>query len=34
PEVIERIKIAITKRTKPGDKIILVGIGNTIGIGL
>ncbi len=34
PEVIERIKIAITKRTKPGDKIILAGIGNTIGIGL
>jgi hypothetical protein len=34
PEVIERIKVAIQKRTKPGDKIILAGIGNTIGIGL
>ncbi|MCK5240639.1 MAG: DUF1512 family protein, partial [Candidatus Thorarchaeota archaeon] len=34
PEVIERIKAAIQKRTKPGDKIILAGIGNTIGIGL
>ncbi len=34
PEVIERIKTSILKRTKPGDKIILAGIGNTIGIGL
>ena len=34
PEVIERIKTAIQKRTKPGDSIILAGIGNTIGIGL
>ncbi len=34
PEVIERIRTAILKRTKPGDKIILAGIGNTIGIGL
>ncbi len=34
PEVIERIKTAIRKRTNPGDKIILAGIGNTIGIGL
>lgn len=34
PEVIERIKTSIRKRTKPGDKIILAGIGNTIGIGL
>ncbi|MHA2354215.1 MAG: DUF1512 family protein [Candidatus Thorarchaeota archaeon] len=34
PDVIERIKISIRKRTKPGDKIILAGIGNTIGIGL
>ena len=34
PEVIDRIKAAIMKRTKPGDKIILAGIGNTIGIGL
>ena len=34
PEVIDRIKAAIKKRTKPGDKVILAGIGNTIGIGL
>jgi hypothetical protein len=34
PEVIERIKVAIRSRTKPGDKIILAGIGNTMGIGL
>ncbi|MFX1415372.1 MAG: DUF1512 family protein [Promethearchaeota archaeon] len=34
PHVIERIKAAILKRTKPGDRIILAGIGNTIGIGL
>jgi hypothetical protein len=34
PEVIERIKVAIRKRTNPGDKVILAGIGNTIGIGL
>ncbi|MEM2142015.1 MAG: DUF1512 domain-containing protein [Candidatus Thorarchaeota archaeon] len=34
PEVIERIKLAITRRTNPGDKIILAGIGNTMGIGL
>ena len=34
PEVIERIKASIMKRTKPGDSIILAGIGNTIGIGL
>jgi hypothetical protein len=34
PDVIERIKTAIQKRTKPGDGIILAGIGNTIGIGL
>jgi hypothetical protein len=34
PEVIERIKTAIMKRTKPGEKVILAGIGNTMGIGL
>ena len=34
PEVIARIKESIRKRTKPVDKIILAGIGNTIGIGL
>ncbi len=34
PEVLQRIKTAIRKRTKSGDKVILAGIGNTIGIGL
>ncbi len=34
PEVINRIKTSIQKRTKPGDSIILAGIGNTMGIGL
>ena len=34
PTVIERIKSSILKRTKPGDSIILAGIGNTMGIGL
>ena len=34
PDVIDRIRTSILKRTKPGDKIILAGIGNTIGIGL
>ena len=34
PEVIERIKTSILKRTKAGDSVILAGIGNTIGIGL
>ncbi|MHA1768351.1 MAG: DUF1512 family protein [Candidatus Thorarchaeota archaeon] len=34
PEVISRIKEALMKRTKPGDGVILAGIGNTIGIGL
>lgn len=34
PEVIERIKESILKRTQPGDKVILAGIGNTMGIGL
>ncbi len=34
PEALERIKTAIMKRTKKGDRVILAGIGNTIGIGL
>ena len=34
PEVVARIKTAILKRTKPGDEIVLAGIGNTMGIGL
>jgi hypothetical protein len=31
--VIERIKRLVIERTKPGDTIIVAGIGNTIGIG-
>ncbi len=34
PVVIDRIKTSILKRTKPGDSVILAGIGNTMGIGL
>jgi hypothetical protein len=30
---IERVKRAIRERTKPGDVVIVAGIGNTIGIG-
>jgi hypothetical protein len=29
----ERVKQAILDRTKPGDTVIVAGIGNTIGIG-
>jgi hypothetical protein len=32
-KVIERIKNLIVERSKPGDTIIVAGIGNTIGIG-
>ncbi len=32
-KVIERIKRLIVERTKPGDTVIVAGIGNTIGIG-
>ncbi|MGB9960315.1 MAG: DUF1512 domain-containing protein [Candidatus Bathyarchaeales archaeon] len=31
--VIERIKQVVLERTKEGDKVIIVGVGNTIGIG-
>jgi hypothetical protein len=30
---VERVKRAIRERTKPGDTVIVAGIGNTIGIG-
>jgi hypothetical protein len=30
---VERVKRAIRERTKPGDAVIVAGIGNTIGIG-
>ena len=32
-KVIERVKGVILERTKEGDKIIIVGVGNTIGVG-
>jgi hypothetical protein len=31
--VIERVKNVILERTKEGDKLVIVGVGNTIGIG-
>ena len=32
-KAIERVKGVILERTKEGDKVIIVGVGNTIGIG-
>jgi hypothetical protein len=32
-KVIERVKGVLLERTKEGDKVIIVGVGNTIGIG-
>ena len=32
-KVVERIKRIINERTKPGDVVLIAGIGNTIGIG-
>jgi hypothetical protein len=32
-KVIERVKSVIVERTKEGDKIIIVGVGNSIGVG-
>jgi len=32
-KVIERVKSVTLERTKEGDKIIIVGVGNTIGVG-
>ncbi|MCK4238434.1 MAG: DUF1512 family protein, partial [Candidatus Lokiarchaeota archaeon] len=34
PKIIEKIKQAIRTRTEKGTKIIIAGIGNTIGIGI
>jgi hypothetical protein len=34
PKFVEKIKMAIRKRTEKGSKIIIAGIGNTIGIGV
>jgi hypothetical protein len=32
-KVIERVKAVIKERTKEGDKVIIVGVGNSIGVG-
>jgi hypothetical protein len=32
-KAIERVKQVILERTKEGDKVIIVGVGNSIGIG-
>jgi len=34
PHIVEKIKMAIRKRTQSGTKVIVAGIGNTIGIGV
>ncbi len=34
PNIVERIKMGIRKRTEKGSKVIVAGIGNTIGIGV
>jgi hypothetical protein len=34
PLIVEKIKMGIRKRTEKGTKIIVAGIGNTIGIGV
>jgi hypothetical protein len=34
PKIVEKIKMGIRKRTEKGSKIIIAGIGNTIGIGV
>jgi hypothetical protein len=34
PKIVENIKMGIRKRTMKGSKIIIAGIGNTIGIGV
>jgi len=32
-KAIERVKMVVSEKTKEGDKVIIVGVGNTIGIG-
>ncbi len=32
-KVIERVKAVVLERTKEGDKVIIVGVGNSIGVG-
>jgi hypothetical protein len=32
-KAIERIRAVVLERTKEGDKVIIVGVGNSIGVG-
>ena len=32
-KAIEQVKFMIRERTKEGDKVIIVGVGNSIGVG-
>jgi hypothetical protein len=32
-KVIERVRDVVKERTKEGDKVIIVGVGNSIGVG-
>ena len=32
-KVLERVKQVVMEKTKEGDKVIIAGIGNTIGVG-
>jgi hypothetical protein len=32
-KAIEQVKLMIRERTKEGDKVIIVGVGNSIGVG-
>ena len=32
-KAIERVKAVILEQTKEGDKVIIVGVGNSIGVG-
>jgi hypothetical protein len=34
PHIVEKIKMSIRKRTEKGTKVIVAGIGNTLGIGI
>ncbi|MFX0029263.1 MAG: DUF1512 family protein [Candidatus Hermodarchaeota archaeon] len=34
PKFVEKIKMAVRKRTEKGSKVIIAGIGNTIGVGI
>lgn len=34
PHIVEKVKMAIRKRTERGTSVIVAGIGNTLGIGV